>query len=216
MKLLLLHGLASKASRQKLISIKDKFNKANVLVFESGVDPQTILGNLMTGSLLKEEQLFILENPEGDFINYPLNDSPDKLVLWFDHEVSAKKAILEWIRKSKGEILFFPESKESSIFPFLDYLATADKKAFLEQDKSNFDVHYTITMVYYLLRNLAVTPKNAPSFVKQKLERQRKSFSLQRLKDLYKDIIEIDFKIKSGLLETDQAKFQLINLFLTN
>lgn len=216
MKLLLLHGLASKVSRQKLTDIKGKYKTDNILVFESGADPQTLLGNLMTGSLLESEQLFILENPPEDFVNYSLNDDQNMLILWFDHQISEKKPILEWVKKSKGEILFFPESKEVSIFPFLDYLATGDKKAYLEFNKSNFDIHYAITMVFYLLRNLMVTPKNAPTFVKQKLERQRKIFDQKRIEGLYKKVLEVDFKIKSGLLEIEQAKFLLVNYFLTN
>ena len=92
----------------------------------------------------------------------------------------------------------------------------ADKKAFLEIEKLNFDIQYIITMIYYQLRNLAVTPKNIPTFVKQKLERQRKNINGSVIASYYKDIIEIDYKIKSGLLESGQAKFLLINRFLKN
>lgn len=209
MKLLLLHGPAKTASRKKLVEIKQKFDTNNVVVFEEGSDLQTILGSLVTPSLFSDSQLIILENPPEDFTfdSFDLSDSLT-LILWFDHEVNQKKL--------KGEVLFFPEAKEVSVFPFLDYLAAKDKKAFLEADKlkkGGFDIQYFITMVFYLLRNLIVTPKSAPAFVKDKLQRQRKNFNMDQITKVYRDILEIDFKIKSGLLEKDQAEFSLINLF---
>lgn len=217
MKLLLLHGNAKIASRKKLIELKQKFDQNSVVVFEEGTDLQTILGSISTPSLFSDERLIILENPPEDFLNYTLNPVPYTLILWFDHEVNSKKPILGFVKKEKGEILFFPEGKEISVFPFLDLLATKDKKAFLELKKlkdAGFDIQYFITMVFYLLRNLAMTPKNAPLFVKQKLERQRKNFDLEKIKNLYKEVLEIDFKIKSGLLEKDQAEFLLVNKFI--
>lgn len=218
MNLLLLHGSAKAASRKKLIEIKQKFDQNNVVVFEEGTDLQTILGSLATPSLFSDERLIILENPSEDFTNYLLPTTNYQLILWFDHEVSSKKPIMEWVKKAKGELLYFPEAKEVSVFPFLDYLAAKDKKAFLELNKlknAGFDNQYFITMVFYLLRNLVSTPKTAPQFVKDKLIRQRKNFSLEKITSLYKEIIEIDFKIKSGNLEKSQAEFLLVNKFIS-
>lgn len=223
MKLQLLHGPAKEASRKKLIELKQKFDTNSVVVFEEGSDLQLMLGTLSTSSLFSDERLIILENPPEDFSNYTLNLAsrsepiPLTLIFWFDHLLSEKKPILEFVKRLKGEILFFPEAKEVSIFPFLDYLANNDKKAFLELDKlkkAGFDTQYFITMVFYLLRNLLITPKNAPQFVKNKLEKQRKNFSKEKITSLYRDILEIDFKIKSGLLDTDQAEFLLVEEFL--
>ena len=185
------------------------------MVFEEKSDLQVALGSLATSSLFVAEQLMILENPPEDFINFILNPSPLTLILWFDHEVSEKKPIMEWAKKN-GQVLFFPESREVSIFPFLDYLAAKDKRAFLEIDKlkkAGFDMQYFITMTFYLLRNLAVTPKNAKPFMREKLAKQRKNFNLEEVTSLYRDILDIDFKIKKGLLEKPQAEFLLVNLF---
>ncbi len=211
MMLLLLHGPAKNASRKKLLEIKQKFDQNNVIVYEEGVDLQTILGGLSTGSLFQEQQLIILENPAEDFaFDSSYINLHSSLVLWFDHEVDVKK----W---SGFEPLFFPESREISVFPFLDLLADGKAQAFLEIEKlknTGFDVHYLITMIFYLLRNLVATPPNAPDFVKRKLIKQRIRFDIGGIKSLYKDILEIDFKIKSGLLEKPQAEFLLVNKFL--
>lgn len=210
MKPLLLHGPAIKASRIKLQELRKKFNPINAVVFEEGTNLQTILGALATQSLFPEEQLVILENPLEEFSNCSLSTVTCNLTLWFDHEINIKK----W---PGFEVLFFPEGKEVSVFPFLDFLATKDKKAFLEMEKlkaAGFDIFYLLTMSFYLLRNLAVTSKKAPQFVKDKLQRQRKNFSLEKVISLYKEVLEIDFKIKSGLLEKPQAEFLLVNKFL--
>lgn len=217
MKLLLLHGSAKAASRKKLAEIKQKFDPSNVVVFEEGSDLQVILGSLSTPLLFSGEQLIILENPSEDFTFSTLDSSNLTLVLWFDHEVAAKKEVMEFVKKENGEVLFFPEAREVSVFPFLDFLAAKDKRAFLELNKlkkAGFDIQYFITMVFYLLRNLVATPKTAPQFVKDKLSRQRKNFDLEKITNLYEEILEIDFKIKKGYLEKSQAEFLLVNKFI--
>lgn len=213
-KLLLLHGPAVNNSRVKLSALRQKFDTNNVIIFDEGAKIDEILGNLNTFSLFPEEKIFILENPSEDFINYP--QISNTIILWFDHTVTEKKPIMEWVKNVKGEVLFFPESKEISVFPLLDYLANKDQKAFLEIQKlknGGFDIFYFLTMTFYLLRNLVFTPKNAPTFVRQKLDKQRSNFDLEKIKRLYKEILEIDFKLKSGLLEQKQAEFLLVNKF---
>lgn len=209
---LLLHGPAIKASRIKLQELKKKFDPEITVVFDSEASSGGVIANLMTVPMFSEQRLVIWENPAEDF-KLPINNivgGPTTFVLWFDHEVNVKK----W---PGFEVLFFPEAKEISVFPLLDFLAAKDKRAFLEIEKlkqAGFDIHYFLTMVVYLLRNLVVTPKNAPDFVRRKLARQRAEFDKEKIIRFYKDILEIDFKIKSGFLEKPQAEFLLVNKFL--
>lgn len=207
---LLLHGPAKAASRKKLIELKQKFWANQVVVYEEGTDLQTIKNALLSQSLFSDQQLIILENPPEDFFDLSLVTCRLSLILWFDHEIDTKK----W---SGFEVLFFPEAKEISVFPFLDLLAGKDKRAYLEFDKlkkAGFDIYYVLTMIFYLLRSLAVTPKKAPDFVRKKLDRQRVNFSPEKITDLYKEMLEVDFKIKSGLLEKSHAEFLLVQKFL--
>lgn len=215
MKLQVLHGPGVISSRQKLISLKLKF-EGNVITFEKNVNSQDVLGALGTPSLFGEEQLIVWENPPEDFAISQLPTTISQLLLWFDHEVSEKKPVMEWVKKSKGEVLLFSEAKEISIFPLLDLLGNKDKKAFLELEKlkkSGIDNQYIITMIFWLLRNLSCTPKTAKDFVRRKNEKMRANF--KDLPGLYRSVIEIDFKIKSGLLDPNQASFQLINKFIS-
>lgn len=210
MKQLLLHGPAIKASRIKLQQLKDKFHQDDIVVFDSLANIGQVMANLMEIPMFSQDRLIIWENPPEDFSYQQLLTTNCQLILWFDHQVDTKK----W---PGYEVMVFEESREASVFPFLDCLANKDKKALTEIKKlkdSGFDTYYFLTMVFYLLRNLVITPKNAPQFVKDKLQRQRKNFSQEEITKLYKDILEIDFKIKSGLLEKDQAEFLLISRFI--
>lgn len=218
-KLVLLHGPARVASRKKLLDLKQKFDPNNVVVFEEGSSMKDIADNLVATSLFADERLVVLENPSEDF-TFVLTKSDDlslTLIFWFDHEVGEKKPIMEYAKKMKGEIIYFPEGREISVFPFLDLLAAGNIKAFSEMKKlkdEGYDIFYFTTMIIYLLRNLINTPKNAPLFVLDKLQRQRARFNQKIIASLYKDILELDFKLKSGLIESQQAEFFLVNKFI--
>lgn len=210
MKLLVLHGPAINSSRQKLLEIKKGFNPDNIIVFEKNANKEDILASLQTESLFEGEQLIVLENPINFDSSLAANDSSLTLVLWFEKEIDSRK-----FKESK--ILFFPESKEISVFPFLRMLGTKDKKAYLELNKlkvAGFESQYFITMILYLLRNLTAIPKKAADFVRQNNIKMRKNFTNDDLVNLYKRVLEIDFKIKNGLMEASQADHSLVSNFL--
>lgn len=217
MKLLLLHGPGITSSRTKLQSIKKQFDASNIVVFGPENSAQEIIGSLLTPSLFPEERLIVLENPSEDFAfdsSFIIHNS--SFVIWFDHELNLRNPLIKFVKENRGDILFFDASKEITVFPLLDLLANKSKEAFLEVQKlkkEGFDIFYILTMVFYLLRSLAVSPKNAPEFVKRKLVRQRINFTPERIKNLYHEILIIEFKLKMGLLEQSQAEFILVNAF---
>ena len=113
--------------------------------------------------------------------------------------------------------MLFPEAQEVSVFPLLRLLGSRSPQAFLELEKlkaAGFDNQYFITMIFYLLRNLVSTPKKAAEFVRNNNEKMRKNFTRDELVDLYKSILEVDFKIKKGLIEESQTEFLLVQKFL--
>lgn len=212
MKPLLLHGPAIVSSRKKLKEIKDKFS-GEVIVFEKGSDPTTILSSLETVSMFDNERLVIVENSSDDLLGkISSNLQPStNLTLWFDKELDAKKLPKDF------EILLFPEEKEASIFPLLDLLGNRNPKAYSELSRTRpdgSDTQYLFTMICYLLRTLLVTPKTSPAFVKQKIAKQKANFTHNELVNLYKLVLQSDYKIKSGLLEPTQAEFNVINKFV--
>lgn len=215
MRLLLLHGSAEHISRQKLSEIKRQFDNGNIQVVDSFSSVKDVMGALMSLPLISEKRLVILEEPTEDIRMDQIADSDDlTLVVWFGKELAEKSSVLKFVKEKKGEILYFPPEKETSVFPFLDMLGNKDKRAFVELKKlkkNGSDTQYLITMILYLLRSLAVPNKKAPSFVQQKTQKQRQNFP--NLSQMYKFVLETDFKLKSGLLEKPQAEFDLVNKF---
>src|SRR3989344_3914596 len=199
------------SSRKKLSEIKQKFSD-NVVVFEKGSDPKVILAELQTVSIFEDNRLVVVENPPVEFLENVLRITYHvSLVFWFDKEIDVKKI------PQGFEVLFFPEAKEASIFPLLDLLGSKNPKAFVELEKTRpdgSDTQYLITMIFYLLRSLMVPPKNAPPFVKQKIAKQRANFTDGELVDLHKFVLESDYKIKMGLIEPQQAEFNIISKFV--
>lgn len=218
MKLHLLHGQGIISSRSKLQSIKKGFDPNNIVVFGAESTTEQIIGSLLTPSLFPEDRLIILENLPDDFTpDSLLITDHSSLIFWFDHEINPKSPLLEFVTRFKGEVSFFDMSKETSVFPLLDCLANKDKKAFLEVQKlklSGFDIFYILTMVFYLLRSLSATPGKAPEFVKKKLAKQRTNFASEKIVNLYQKNLEIEFNLKTGILDQTQAGFLLVDLFI--
>lgn len=215
MKVVALHGPAISASRKKLTEIKQKFDTNDVVTFEKGSEISDILASLQTVSMFEENRLVVLENPPEDFTFESLTNYDSlNLVIWYDHEI---KNIPKSAEVLSAQILFFPETREISVFPFLDKLGMKEKQAFVEMNKlkqAGYDTQYLITMIFYLLRNLVATPKTSKDFVRNKNERMRRNFSPEELINLYKFVLETDFKMKNGLIETSQAEFLIINRFI--
>lgn len=218
-RLLLLHGAGINSSRKKLTELKRQFDPNDISIFGEEVSLADLKTHLSSISLFSSNRLVILENPSEEPIpDLPLLTNHLSLILWFAYEINEKKPLMQWVRANKGQVLLFEEAKEASVFPFLDCLGTKDKKAFVklnELRKEGLEIQYIITMIFYLLRNLTAVKKDAPQFVKQKLQKQRKNFSGKDLVNLYRFVLETDFKIKSGLLEPDLAEFLIVNRFLT-
>lgn len=214
---LLLHGPAIEASRKKLLEIKQK-SGGNVITFEKDASISEILENIQTVSMFEGERLAIIENVSEELIPKILNINNNQLtiIFWFDKEIDPVKIGVDTKKFPNFQVFFFPEAKEVSIFPLLRLLGGRSNQAFLELNKlkdAGFENQYFITMILYLLRNLVSTPKKAVDFVRQNNERMRKNFSRDELINLYKQILEIDFKIKKGLLEPDHAGYLLISRF---
>lgn len=200
--LILLHGPAISASRAHLLRVRANFSIDDVLVLEKDVTFGELTSALVNASLFSRERLVVVENPGDDFA---LTSIPDDitLVVWLDHEVSETKPIVKSIRALKGQVINYPESKEASIFPLLDLLTAHSNQAYAELvriKQAGFGLQYIIVMILYLLR--------------KELKAQRRHFNREQIIYFYKQVLEVDFKLKSGLLDEDQAQFELVGMFM--
>jgi len=132
--------------------------------------------------------------------------------------------------RDKGEIseedidLLVKSKIDTDIFRTLDALSQGDKRTAVkllhEHIESGDHPLYMLDRYFYQFRNLlkvkALSEKNVPEreitqklelhpFVVKKSLEQGRGFSLEKLKDLYKNLCEIDFQAKSGRIEIELA-----------
>ncbi len=215
LKQLLLHGPAKIASRTKLFQLKSSLNSEEVTYFDEGSNSSEIVSAIQTIPMFGSVRTIVLENPDT---NLQLDTTFDQvnLLVWFDSDVS-KSSVYKQFVDHKKEILFFAEGQELTVFPFLDMLGNRKKTAFVEIERlkmQSFDIYYFLTMAYYLLRNLTVLPQKLSPFQKQKLAKQKNNFSEKELITIFQNLLKLEFQLKSGLIDSKQAEFRLINEFM--
>lgn len=212
MQLIVIHGNGLSAISQKVSEIKKGFDNVSTTEINSKErDFDQAVVAVATPSLFSEKRLVVLEDFEKIDASKLPADGDLTVVLRFSKQLPATSGIL----KQKGQIINLSERDEKNIFPFLDKLADKNQDAAVEIDKflEGFGGQYLLTMIFYLLRRMVQTTK--PGFMAGKIEKQKKNFPLERIKTLYKDSLETDFKIKSGLIEEKLGLTLLVNKFLT-
>lgn len=201
---LLLHGNGLMSLSNKISQIKKDFDPLTTVEL-SGKD--TSFNNayleVLTPQLFSESRLFILED-FNDLDLREINDLKNTTIIFkFNKLLPKNSTILKSAQDKRIQIISFEEPGETPIFPFLDKLGDKNPSALGEFEKfhSEWGGQYVLTMIGYLLRRLVLTSKKAPAFIKERVDRQKRNFSLTQLKDLYKSLVETDYKIKSGLIE---------------
>jgi DNA polymerase III subunit delta len=132
--------------------------------------------------------------------------------------------------KNKGEIseedvdLLVRSKIDTDIFKTIDAMARGDKKTAMELLHGHLDAgedpFYLLSMYFFQFRNLLkvkpLAEKNISQFeiasklkihpfVAKKSAEQGRNFSLEKLKELYGDLCQIDFESKSGKIEIGMA-----------
>lgn len=216
MKLIMLHGSLQTAVLNKLSQIKKDFDPMSVTEL-AGSDNSF---SFASPGLFSEKRLIILENPDLKTIEKVLVETdPDlTVVAKFSKTIEKSSPILKKLNGTNTEVLIFDESSQVSIFPWLDMLGTKNKNSLKEFEKnySEFGGQYLLVMLAYFLRRMIQKPKSSSDFMRQKIESQKKNFSSEKIKTLYKEIIETDFKIKQGLIEEKLGLTLLVNKILTS
>lgn len=214
MKLILLHGSHQVAVVNKLTEIKKNFDSLSITEMSDSFNSQ-----ISSGSLFSQNRLVILENPDLKSVEKALNESDPNLtiVLKFSKSLEKSSPILKKLSDTKVEIFVFNDIEQNTIFPFLDMLGSKSKSSLKEFEKNYnlFAAQYLLTMLAYFLRRMIQKPKSTSSFMLQKLESQKKNFPKDKIRLLYKEIIETDFKIKQGLIDEKLGMTILINKIIT-
>lgn len=217
MSLIIIHGNGLIAISQKVLEIKKRF--APLLVTEisgKNLSFDQALVELATLSLFAPDRLVILEEFD-DKIDLTKIPQQAELTVVIKYNKAVSPATIKKAQELKFQILSFTEKDETSIFPFLDKLAEKNQQTLLEIDKllNQYGGQYILTMIFYMLRRMIILSKNLPPFVVKKITRQSQNFPPEKISQLYKEALEIDFKIKTGRIEEKMAVTLLINKILT-
>lgn len=204
MYLVLYHGPGVSGMSSELNKIKKEFDPSSITELYSKTDSlESLKLEALSQSLFSEQRLLIL----SDFLDLDVEKLPDldnlTIILKFSKTLRENSLLIKQTLKRGGKVAFFPEGKETSIFPFLDLLAERNPKAYTHLDKlfKEFGSQYILVMIIFMLRRFVVSPKQMPDFALRRFNIQKNNMSLQRVKDLYRRVLETDFKIKSGLVD---------------
>lgn len=205
MSIILIHGNAVIAKLNKISAFKKDFDPLSISEFNGKLlTLSQVLPEISTSGLFAQNWLVILEDFEADM---DLDLIPDEesltVILKFNKLLAANSKILKQANQKKVTIFNLTEKEETSIFPFLDSLSEKRKTVLKDLDPllGALGGQYLLTMIFYMLRRLITTPKNLPPFVIKKIESQKRNFSKEKIIDLYKEGLETDLKIKSGLID---------------
>lgn len=201
MKLILIHGNFEDAVLKKISEIKKSFDPLSVTEIPEGSSKF----DFVSPGLFSDKRLVILENPDIKIVEQAINQSDEGLTVLLKYSKGLEKsaAVLKKVLEAKGKVLSFDETLKTPIFPLLDMLGNLNKRAFVEFEKNynKMGGQYILAMLAYFLRRMVAKPKSGSDFMRQKIENQKRNFSLERIEKLYREIIETDFKIKKGLLD---------------
>lgn len=218
MRLIILHGSGLSAIANKIFATRKNFDPLAVTEINcKEKDLGQVLAEISTPQLFAEQRLVVLENlePASDLSKLP-GDEKLTIALKFSKKLLPASEILKSTLRFKPQTILLEEKDETSIFPFLDMLGEKNKRAFGELGKylEEWGGQYVLTMIFYFLRRMVISSKKMPSFMAAKIDRQKKNFNLEKIQELYKEVIETDFRIKSGLIEEKLALTLLVEKIL--
>lgn len=187
--------------------------------------------NFLAGSKLTNWIIEEIQRTGGDNISIGPKVA-EKLSIFVGNNLSLLSKEIEKLvaYKNKGEIseedvdLLVKSKVDSDIFKTIDSLARQDKKTAVRLLHNHLgageDPFYLLSMYFYQFRNLlkvkALAEKKIPErditqklklhpFVVRKSLEQGKGFSFDKLRNLYKNLCDVDFGAKTGKVEIELA-----------
>lgn len=215
MNIYILHGGGEESISKKIDEIKKDHDQSSVYSFLAN-ETKSIPPEILNPGLFEKKRLLILENFDFEYIEkLPEDDSLD-IIFKFSTTLSSRSKFLNSNRKNL-KIYFFPEEKDVSIFSFLDSVAEKNPKALasIEGLYDKFKGQYILTMLLFSLRRLILPSKSSNDFVLKKIEKLKKNFTIEKIKDLYFDVLQTDYKIKTGILDEKTGVLGLVLRFIT-
>lgn len=226
--LIILHGENILKSRQELERIKTQDNQVEIILFDGAkIDHTCLKQALESKPFLEEKRLVIIENllsqkknlkQQKTILDY-LKNPPIKtdLILWEEREIGK-----ELLSRVSATVKLF--KTEPILFKFLEAIRPGNTKEILTLLRESLLAEEP-EIVFYMLtrqfRNLILIAdlgeKGLPrmaSWQISRLKNQAKNFTLEQLLKIYHELLEIDYRQKTGQQTFDLA--HTLELFLIN
>lgn len=225
--IVIIHGENSASSRLKLRELASQENTELIILDGKKLTlPDLVLAG-ESGSLFDSKKIIVLENffqrkigSEKTVITQYLfkSDLPFSVIFWENREIEKIK-----IAKFPKNIRYYKFDLPGNLFKFLDSLGTTPNKqnlsAFHDLLKSN-DPELIFTMLVRQVRFLIMVKEEnlntlgIPDWQYYKFRSQSRFFTMEELIALYRLLLQMDYKLKSGI--TPFKKDQLLDIFLAN
>lgn len=195
----ILHGENTLASRNELEKIKGKFDGEIVVLDGKNLTQTDFIQATQSQSLLSLNRLVVVENAT----EFELTKNDCDLVFWYDKELG--KTVLDKFKKFETKVLDF--KPETAIFRFCDSIFPGNGKKSVELFRiclHDAEAEYIFIMMVRQFR-LMLNPLSLTPWQQSKIVAQAKAFGQKKLKEIYKDLLQIDFKNKRGQLPQDLA-----------
>jgi len=223
---MLIHGSDTAASRKKLQDTVNSVHDETVYFNGNYITLADLLLANEAGSFFSSGKTIVIENffkgakqiEKDKIFDYAKNESIQNLIVfWEDREVSAKDKLFK-----KDEIFKFDFPK--LLFKFLDDLGRQPAKVLLNyfhtlQKEKEAELIFSLIVRQFRLLLMMSDPKVtgngklAPWQI-AKFRQQARNFPADSLMGNYRALLNIDYRIKSGL--TPFKMDQLIDIFLVN
>ncbi|OGG36020.1 hypothetical protein A2363_00865 [Candidatus Gottesmanbacteria bacterium RIFOXYB1_FULL_47_11] len=199
----LFHGDHVEASRAECTRLKEAAKGKEIRTLDGrSIDPANLTQAIESSSLFGTETVVFIENLFGKLgrktkliasLADILNGSSADIVLWEDKEVGA--TVVKSLGKADIKLFKTP----AIIFQFLDQPSLSLYQKLVETEAPEL-VH---SMLAKRVRQLiqiqgGVTPEGLQGWQLTRLTRQAKSFTMDGLLAMYKNLLDMEFAIKNG------------------
>ncbi|OGG28886.1 hypothetical protein A2971_03045 [Candidatus Gottesmanbacteria bacterium RIFCSPLOWO2_01_FULL_46_21] len=221
--IILLHGDDTVSSRNELHRLKA--GREVRQLDGRGLTDTALTQALESGSMFGDDILVIVENLFGKLgkkqkliarLAEIIKKSPADVIVWEDKEVGVT------VTKSLGSANVQLFKTPISLFQFLDGLTPGHTKNSLLLFQKTLQTHapeLIFSMIVRRIRQLiqvadGVTPEELASWQVSRLTSQARSFTIDRLVELYRKLLDMEYSIKTGTSPFSMQ--QLLEQYLIN
>jgi len=200
-------------SRKQLSLLLDQFSSQNpnnkiVTIEKNDFDPVAMRARIRNVPLFNEEKLYLIEQPRKFNLSQQkqlfkiLSEIKGTVVFWDNQETNLASKLKKYFPKLKT--FRFPQPK--IIFKFLGAVYPNNQKVFLPLFQQLIK-QQPFGLVFYFLKKhchnlILASDKNSlfSGWQQQKLNSQLQKFSLEKLIFFYRELINLEYKEKTGRL----------------